>query len=244
MACKEVGFVAPALRTVKCRSARKLYAKDKVQKVRDCAKRLEWPVYFQIEMLLSNGILTPEEILRLNQPLWDARLLHDDEGIINALKTLASIEERQRYQLYRENREEDIVKLMESILADRLTAAVQTFWTKRKKVEPNRVLLHQITFTPTARFLEGPTWEQSNRVLRRFEDHLDHFIRVTFAEVGLSTLIRQLADLMSRRTTSSTGPIETSTVGRFCTNALARSSSAALIWADSISTFSLIPIPP
>lgn len=54
---------------------------------------------------------------------------------------------------------------------------------KRKRCMPsNCVLMHTITITPTTIYLNVPAVEISNRVVRRYDDHANRFMRVRFAE--------------------------------------------------------------
>ncbi|KXL42944.1 hypothetical protein M433DRAFT_1076 [Acidomyces richmondensis BFW] len=43
-------------------------------------------------------------------------------------------------------------------------------------------LIHKVVVTPTGTYLEGPEPEPTNRVLRRWPDRTDHFIRVVFQD--------------------------------------------------------------
>ena len=43
-------------------------------------------------------------------------------------------------------------------------------------------LIHKATITPTGTFLEGPEPETKNRVLRKYADHSDFFLRVSFLD--------------------------------------------------------------
>ena len=43
-------------------------------------------------------------------------------------------------------------------------------------------LVHKATITPAGIYLEGPTSETKNRVLREYSDHIEYFIRVTFSD--------------------------------------------------------------
>ena len=50
------------------------------------------------------------------------------------------------------------------------------------ELHPNRTYVHKATVTPLGIYLSGPVWENKNRVLRRYEDHVEYFLRVEFAE--------------------------------------------------------------
>jgi hypothetical protein len=46
----------------------------------------------------------------------------------------------------------------------------------------NMALVHQVIVTPSRILLEGPEWENNNRILRKFPDNHDYFIRVRFTD--------------------------------------------------------------
>jgi RNA dependent RNA polymerase len=46
----------------------------------------------------------------------------------------------------------------------------------------NMALIHRVTVSPTRITLQGPEWESKNRILRKYPNHHDFFIRVRFAD--------------------------------------------------------------
>jgi hypothetical protein len=50
------------------------------------------------------------------------------------------------------------------------------------------VLVHRVSVTPAGIYLDGPDLEVSNRVIRQYSTHSDHFIRVEFADEDGSPL--------------------------------------------------------
>lgn len=43
-------------------------------------------------------------------------------------------------------------------------------------------LVHKIVITPTGMYLRGPYPEPTNRVLHKYADHIDHFVRMVFQD--------------------------------------------------------------
>lgn len=43
-------------------------------------------------------------------------------------------------------------------------------------------LVHKVVVTPAGMYLRGPEPEPSNRVIRRYEEHINHFVRVVFED--------------------------------------------------------------
>lgn len=67
-----------------------------------------------------------------------------------------------------------------------LSDAVLRFrFTRQPLVDPNAVWIHGLDVTAAAYNVEGPNWMGSNRVLRLFPDHHDHFLKVSFVEEDL-----------------------------------------------------------
>ena len=47
---------------------------------------------------------------------------------------------------------------------------------------PNKALIHKAIVTPAGTYLYGPDQEPMNRVLRKYQQYLDYFLKVTFAD--------------------------------------------------------------
>src|SRR5207237_8929706 len=54
--------------------------------------------------------------------------------------------------------------------------------------------IHRVDISPAAYNMEGPEWMGSNRILRLYPDHHDHFLKVSFVEENLMK-IQQSRDL-------------------------------------------------
>ncbi|KAF9579397.1 hypothetical protein BGW38_004353 [Lunasporangiospora selenospora] len=57
-----------------------------------------------------------------------------------------------------------------------------------RTIPPQCVYLRKVIVTPTTMYLHPPTVETSNRVIRQYSDLSDYFLRVEFADEGLSKL--------------------------------------------------------
>jgi RNA-dependent RNA polymerase len=126
-----------------------------------------WPVAFQIEALLRNGIantmeledLRPriDELIRRHQPLA-ARIMRF--FVIKAACRPPA---------------QTLQKCFELVLQEKLGNV-------RPEAPAGRFYCHHVTVTPTRLILEGPTILQSNRVIRDYEGYEDNFIRVDFRD--------------------------------------------------------------
>lgn len=138
-------------------------------------------VQFQLQMLLSNGELSPEKVVRLfpyvktllarKKPLVAAKILKglprrlhhpdphadsDDVSLDAITKTLDDIEELQELEYLQPG---------------------QRGYLHHKQME-----IHRLSVTPTGLYLDGPNVEAENRVLRKYRSQSDYFIRVRFIE--------------------------------------------------------------
>ncbi|ORZ09851.1 RNA dependent RNA polymerase-domain-containing protein [Absidia repens] len=55
----------------------------------------------------------------------------------------------------------------------------------KRQVPPHCSILRKIIITPTAAYVQPPTLETTNRIVRRYERHADRFIRVQFTDEDL-----------------------------------------------------------
>lgn len=138
-------------------------------------------VQFQLQMLLSNGELSPEKVVDLfpyvkklltrKRSLVVAKILKglprrlhhpdphadsDDVSLDSITKTLDEIEEMQEHEYLQPG--------------------------QPGYLHHNQMEIHRLSVTPTGLYLDGPNVEAENRVLRRYHSQSDYFIRVRFIE--------------------------------------------------------------
>ncbi|KAG2355838.1 RNA dependent RNA polymerase-domain-containing protein [Suillus spraguei] len=127
----------------------------------------DWPVAFQIEALLRNGVantkeledLRPriEELIRCNRPFAAAIMRY---FVIRAAARPPG---------------QTIHKCFELVVQKKLGNV-------RPEAPAGRFYCHRVTVTPTRLILEGPNILQSNRVIREYEGYERNFIRVDFRD--------------------------------------------------------------
>lgn len=163
--CKVAGLQPPVWANVEANNCGFFHPK-KLYDIKVWVRSFDWPVAFQLEALLHNGLLTTEDLLGvLRRPIDD---LYD----------------KQRLQAG------EILRLYFAELRSRKPGetSMQCFNRIRNEnvestpLPPGNFACHHITFTPTRMILEGPYVIQSNRVIRRYPDHQEHFIRVEFRD--------------------------------------------------------------
>lgn len=60
--------------------------------------------------------------------------------------------------------------------------------TEFNPIHPNNVSVHRVQVTPCGIYLDGPYSETKNRVLRRYSEYIDYFIRVEFMDENSSPI--------------------------------------------------------
>ncbi|KAG6851310.1 hypothetical protein H0H93_011746, partial [Arthromyces matolae] len=150
-------------------------------------KDLPWPIAFQLESLLHNCLLHTQDLsslLKQTQTLCK----HHTERYVSAL-----------LRHYHEKLE---VRSIRQSPTSCFEEVCKNFTVIDSKLPRGNFLCCHVTFTPTRMVIEGPYPTQSNRVIRMYEDYLDHFVRVDFRdedrlqyrwdrEVNGSTLIQE-----------------------------------------------------
>ncbi|KZT06990.1 RdRP-domain-containing protein [Laetiporus sulphureus 93-53] len=163
--CKVAGLQRPVRAKVEAYNCG-FFLPKKLHNIKVWVRSFDWPVAFQLEALLHNGLLTTEDLLGvLRGPVVD---LYDKQRVqAGEVLRLYSAELRSRkseetpMQCFNRIRNEDV---------------------ESTPLLPGNFACHHITFTPTRMILEGPYVIQSNRVIRRYADHQEHFIRVDFRD--------------------------------------------------------------
>ena len=127
----------------------------------------EWPVAFQLESLLHNGLLHTgdiEELLPRVEALCKEKQRH--------AKFVGDFLRRYHEALQFRSPRESPLRCFERVLGNFVYSDFR----------PECFRCCHVTFTPTRMILEGPYPSQSNRVIREYMGYEDHFIRVDFRD--------------------------------------------------------------
>jgi RNA-dependent RNA polymerase len=133
-------------------------------------KTMDWKIAFQIEACLRNDLLTPHDLLFT---LRDAieRVIRDHGSSASQLLCTFSLE----LQKHRGT------EMPSSCLA---RVCAENF--NKKPLQRGHILCHHVIITPSRMLLEGPYATQSNRVIRRYQEHnpafVERFVRVEFCD--------------------------------------------------------------
>ncbi|RXW21516.1 hypothetical protein EST38_g4325 [Candolleomyces aberdarensis] len=152
--CHRAG-ISPS-RIIRCNvlatRAQRFCSENKIPQLRGMLGTLPWYAAFQMEALLHNGLLHPGSIKHLLPHVQRLCEEHQRDG---------------------------------SIFVEKVFQDVRSTFTLPSNTHPSDnsiIRCGHVTFTPTRMVLEGPYPTQSNRIIRKYSKHLDHFIRVDFRD--------------------------------------------------------------
>jgi hypothetical protein len=146
--------------------------------------RLPFNLRYQIDRLARNGVLLPSKVRQL---LPKISHIHQTHGLDAALSAVGRFFRQVPFAGPDTDSFELTPVALESMLDD-LAAAYEQYKhnpqnayelvKRHKHIE----LIHKVVITPAGTYLEAPEPEPTNRVLRRYASHSDHFVRVVFQD--------------------------------------------------------------
>lgn len=146
------------------------------------------PVGFQIEALLSHGLLDPAQIRNVCEALVGVDPDHAERALIHYNAVLAQFQT----QDFQQPEDEDDGESVTLTYLDRLTRSLETTLIDSRTPDPRLLSgdsfpCRTVTITPSRFILEGPVTEQSNSVLRMYRD-THNFLRISIREENGLTL--------------------------------------------------------
>ena len=152
--------------------ARGLYQPKKLYQASKWIKTLDWPIAFQLEAALHNGLLHTEVLINtLRKPISD--LAAKDS------KSAGEILRKFNEALQSISPSESIITCFKRVVNEHHH---NVFKTENLQEPSGLFRCYHVTFTPTRMLLEGPYSTQSNRVVRMYRSYQDHFLRVDFRD--------------------------------------------------------------
>jgi RNA dependent RNA polymerase len=140
---------------------------------------LDFRLQFQVQRLAQNGYLTPARVLELLPHVFQVSVRSGGRTTAEAVRKLSR-------QLPYAGPEVDgkrfAVDNLNELLIDSEKAMIRELSHHTKPQHLHIGLVHKAIVTPAGIYLEGPEPETTNRVLRAYADHADHFLRVTFSD--------------------------------------------------------------
>ena len=148
-------------------SKQEFFTAKRLHRLRRVFRDLPWPVAFQLESLLHNGLLHTKEVEDLLHPVRTLCDAHKSVYVGDLLRRFNEV-------LQARSVRESPAKCFERVCRD-------FEFIEHPQSQTSFRCCH-VTFTPTRMILEGPYATQSNRVLRQWSGYGDHFIRVDFRD--------------------------------------------------------------
>ncbi|TKA75094.1 hypothetical protein B0A49_03357 [Cryomyces minteri] len=142
--------------------------------------QLPFRLRYQVQRLAWNGILPPATVAALLPTV--ARLVHQ-RGEIAATDSVRQLADQVPFSGPETDARSTQLPALSALLEDNAGSFVfdrSTYDYLRS--HSSYVLVHRVTVTPAGNYLEGPSPEVGNRVLRKYPERGDYFIRVTFAD--------------------------------------------------------------
>ena len=144
-------------------------------------EQIPYRLKYQLQMLVWNGILSPEKVTRLISTVVHFYLRAGIDHTVSCIRHLAR---KVQYAGPEADQSDfDLETLAKFILdfAD-IGNGIDSYLLYTRISHPNGTWIHRATVTPLGIYLSGPFWESKNRILRSYADHTDFFIRVEFLE--------------------------------------------------------------
>ncbi|CAE6419177.1 unnamed protein product [Rhizoctonia solani] len=162
-----------------------IFGPDTVSRLKLWVQEHKWEVAFQLQKILSNGLLNPEEYISIRPTIDKLVRSSRTEHVIKVLLDFISrLEILNRRKEKGESREETTVQeCLQNALqkSKRPTLTSRLRRAQKKGVDGDFPCLH-VVVTPTRIALDGPNPEQLNRVLRMYPNHWNNFLRVRFTD--------------------------------------------------------------
>ncbi|KAK0470607.1 RNA dependent RNA polymerase-domain-containing protein [Armillaria novae-zelandiae] len=149
---------------------RRFFDQKKVYKLRKRIAEFNWPVAFQLELLLQNGLLHTEDLDNLIPLVEESCLRHPSKDDILTGNLLRRYSGELQSRSPRESPRACFLRIR------------QHFTFKEKKLSAGYLMCCHVTVAPTRMILGGPYHTQSNRIIRKYPGFEDRFIRVEFRD--------------------------------------------------------------
>ncbi|KAI0635910.1 RdRP-domain-containing protein [Trametes polyzona] len=172
--CHEAGIRAPARVQIDVQHCG-FFRYDTMRAVREWITGFEWPVAFQLEALLRNGLLNTGDLYDLR---GDIEMLNQDNPEFAGDVLRHFLEKLQAKQ-----RSDTVVECFKNTVArdEEIRASLSAEGVEMVESKGTIKCFHVIV-TPTRVLLEGPYDTQSNRVIRKYDNYKENFVRVEFRD--------------------------------------------------------------
>ena len=162
--------------TVPSQDKARLCGRLRLERLRKDFSKLPWAVAYQLEALLSNGLLHAgqvEELLPKVRQLCKKHLRNDSAFVGNLLRDYTR-DLQTRAMGPAPSLPTNPLKIFDDLL--------KSFDSTESETPPGTFRCGHVTFTPTRMLLHGPFPTQSNRIIRQYPAFCSHFLRVDFRD--------------------------------------------------------------
>ncbi|CAG8696130.1 7671_t:CDS:2, partial [Funneliformis mosseae] len=151
---------------------------------------LPFGLCYKLESLISHGTLTHYELEVNNLGEILAELVHVEEQEVIAWHALNQISAKYWDPFDKKSQDRPISNFQ--VALKNFKSELNVWYPSNPNIKlinnMRNAWVSHATITPTKIYFDGPNYEQSNRILRLYEDKIDRFLRVTFKEENFDKL--------------------------------------------------------
>ncbi|KAK0196791.1 RNA dependent RNA polymerase-domain-containing protein [Armillaria mellea] len=146
------------------------FEQKRLWRLRKVIQTFRWPIAFQLELLLHNCLLVTPEVETLIADVKQACREHPSQNDDYVGSLLRNYVEALQNRNPSESPQCCFGRVKKDFIYHKQTLSLGHF------------LCCHVTFAPTRMILEGPYATQSNRIIRKYAEYEEHFIRVDFRD--------------------------------------------------------------
>ncbi|PLB44105.1 RNA-directed RNA polymerase QDE-1 [Aspergillus steynii IBT 23096] len=146
---------------------------------------LPYGVLYQLQALAYNAYLHPSTIISLTREIYQSTMKDKETGRVSvSVDALKKLMEMIGWPFPHENpRNFEVGTLIEQLKNNQIQIQMNLSYRYGLfKPTANLARINRVTVTPTRITLNGPEVEPMNRILRKFPNHHEYFIRVQFCD--------------------------------------------------------------
>ncbi|MCJ1377000.1 hypothetical protein MMC17_000090 [Xylographa soralifera] len=144
-------------------------------------EEIPYRLKYQLQMLVWNGILSPDKVTKLISTVVQ---FNQRAGVDLAVHSIQQLARKVQYAGPEADQADFELTILAKFILDFADTGRQDggYVPYTRRSHPNGTWIHRATVTPLGIYLSGPYWESKNRILRRYANHTDYFMRVEFME--------------------------------------------------------------
>ncbi|KAJ6627010.1 RNA dependent RNA polymerase-domain-containing protein [Mycena sp. CBHHK59/15] len=213
--CRTLHLPRPLIRDILV-EGRDIYSPTKLAALQDFLRSLAFGLAFEVEKAVWGGILEPAEVVAMKQSILDLQQNQQEFGPaaifryflttlrVPRLDSAPPPSQKSRRRTKRRRVAASPVLDLPGKLAEAVDAYIEELYRPKGRYSPSAGICqaYHLVLTPCTQILEGPLPDQTNSVLRRFENH-ECFLRVSFQDENRSPPRRDpglsIDELLERR---------------------------------------------